>query len=1003
MRKLVLVWTILFVGIVAPAFTQTVEGIITGRVDDSSGARIPGVSVTLSSPALQGERNVVTDENGNYRFPALPPGTYTVKFELPGFSTFIREGIIVEIGRTVTLPVTLEVATKAETITVSGETPVVDLEQATIGINFSSVLKDNLISARDYYQLAGMTPGFKSTTIDVGGSTVGTGAGYRAYGYSGQVQFLLDGVNSTEGNNSASIYGDFGSWEEVEVSAAGNSAEMNTAGASFVAVIRSGSNNLHGGLVYGLEDKKFQADNLDDNLRRQGFSLTDRFTRLHDFNADLGGPIKKDKLWYYGSFRHEYIGLQTQMRQNDGARYTLPGSGIAPSLCGAAQLPCAGTADGAAQGADFYTRLRNGTVKLNYQLNGSNQLVTDANMRHKFQPYRGGDGGNAYLQTPDTTQIQDSWFHIWKVQWLSTLSSRTTLDVSVNNFGYYWRNSAHVDEVRIQDRGTTGVTAGYLQGGFRANIVNRRRWHENIALSHFVNGLGGTHNLKGGYTFQWEDDRNSWVGYKGHLLYQFNNGAPDRIVVENTPVQWAQQNMIQNYVFIQDKWQIKRRLTLNLGFRFDRYSSFLPRQVRESASGNPFNAANDIPGLETFGNQQWERRHVAVFNNPVPRFALIYDVFGNGNTAFKASYGRFSQNPADNLAGQGLDNGLRSATYSWNGTLPFTVDYLRSCMANKTCSIITQPNLTRTRIDANLRNSYVTEYTFGIDQQLFPDWNLRVNFVRKIDEGAYGTINQEYAVTDYVPFEFRDPGRDGRAGTADDAVVTAFNRAVATRPQDPLVRFNEAAGSMFRTWEIALTKRYARKWQLVTGWDWTKRDIGPNYNTTDANAVIFANLIGGSHYWEWTGKVLGTYDAPLGLKLSTAYRPQIGEAHNRTIRVDCDRLVPVGQTCAQAVGRAPTQGSFDLTVEPEGSHDNFYPTVHLVDFSVGKEFSLERIGKISANFQLFNALNSNTVRGWTTTSSTTNNPGDTTLVPTFRRATSILNPRIFRLQAQWKF
>src|SRR2546427_620013 len=103
--------------------------------------------------------------------------------------------------------------------------------------------------------------------LDVGASSVGTGAGCRAYGNSGQVQFLLDGVNSTESNNSASIYGDFGSWEEVEVSAAGNNAEMNTAGASFVAVIRSGSNTLHGGLVYGVEDKKFQGDNLDDNLR----------------------------------------------------------------------------------------------------------------------------------------------------------------------------------------------------------------------------------------------------------------------------------------------------------------------------------------------------------------------------------------------------------------------------------------------------------------------------------------------------------------------------------------------------------------------------------------------------------------------------------------------------------------------------------------------------------------------------------------------------------------
>ena len=190
MTKQRIIWAFAVVLCVSlSGFAQTVEGVITGRVEDASSARIPGVSVTVSSRALQGERNVITDENGNYRFPGLPPGTYSVKYELAGFSTLIREGIIVEIGRTVTLVVPLQVAALSESVTVSGQSPVVDLEQATIGVNFSAILKDNLVSARDYYQIAGMTPGFKSTTIDVGGSTVGTGAGYRAYGRQGQVQF----------------------------------------------------------------------------------------------------------------------------------------------------------------------------------------------------------------------------------------------------------------------------------------------------------------------------------------------------------------------------------------------------------------------------------------------------------------------------------------------------------------------------------------------------------------------------------------------------------------------------------------------------------------------------------------------------------------------------------------------------------------------------------------------------------------------------------------------
>src|SRR5262245_65945463 len=121
-------------------------------------------------------------------------------------------------------------------------------------------------------------------------------------------------------------------------------------------------------------------------------------------------------------------------------------------------------------------------------------------------------------------------------------------------------------------------------------------------------------------------------------------------------------------------------MTSNVGFRFDRYLNFLPEQIRESAGANPFNAATDIPGLESFGNKLFTKRDIATFNNPVPRLALIYDMFGDGKTAVKFSYGRFSNNPADGLSNTAQDNDLKTATYSSNGTLPFTVSYLRQCI-----------------------------------------------------------------------------------------------------------------------------------------------------------------------------------------------------------------------------------------------------------------------------------------------------------------------------------
>src|SRR5262245_27365596 len=131
MLKRVFLCVVVILSLGIAGLAQTVEGVITGRVEDTSGARIPGVAVTLSSRALQGDRSVISDENGGYRFPGLPPGTFSVKYELAGFGTLVREGILVEVGRTVTLVVQLQVATVAETVTVSGESPVVDLEHST--------------------------------------------------------------------------------------------------------------------------------------------------------------------------------------------------------------------------------------------------------------------------------------------------------------------------------------------------------------------------------------------------------------------------------------------------------------------------------------------------------------------------------------------------------------------------------------------------------------------------------------------------------------------------------------------------------------------------------------------------------------------------------------------------------------------------------------------------------------------------------------------------------
>jgi len=602
-----------------------------------------------------------------------------------------------------------------------------------------------------------------------------------------------------------------------------------------------------------------------------------------------------------------------------------------------------------------------------------------------------------------------------------------TLNVSLNNFGYHWVNLRNSTGPRITDRAATStLTGGYTQGAYIRDLNANRRWHEDVVFSNFFNAAG-SHNLKVGYEYLWEDYRGSTGGYPDHILYTFNAGKPDRISVSNTPVQWQQNGMIDNSFYLQDKWDIGRKLTLNLGLRFDSYNVFNPAQVRESAGGNPFNLATDIPGLESFGNKQWDRQEIKTFNLPVPRFSMIYDVFGNGKTAIKASYGLFSFNPSYDLAGSALENGTKTAVYNWNGLLPInTPAALRNCYFvavgpnnGHACSLQTAPSLLRPAIDPNIKLGYTHEYTIGLDQQLFGDFNLRANYIRKIEAGNYGTVNREYTLADWAPFQFNDPGFDGLLGTSDDnpqGVLTAWNRTKATTPADQFITYSRGAGNLYRTIEVEGVKRMSHHFLVVTGADWTKLDFGANVFSNNANTIIGQSIYPASHYWDWTGKLTFQYEGPRGIRLSSVYKAQKGAATTRTVNIFCDRAVSAANiaattstaaACTAAGGKAPLQGAFDLTVEQSGSSAaNFLPTLATLDLSVSKIFRLTESHKVEAMFDLFNITNSNTIQGWGSTSATTSftyNGATVSNFPTYHRPNSILNPRIFRLSARYSF
>ena len=259
-----------------PALPQAAVGVISGRAMDASGALIPGVDVSISSDAMPGgDRDAITNESGIYR----------VTFMLPGFATLIREEIRVTAGSTVTIDASLEVATVAETITVTGESPAVDLESAQVQTNFDEKLLEELPSGRTLRSLMTMVPGFYARAIDVGGSGVGTGTqgSFRAYGRSGGTYFLTDGVY-TGGH-----YTNFGAYSEIQIVPAGKGADVPNPGVYFNAVIRSGTNDVHGYIYSDYEDDSFQSSNLTPELAAQGVEGR-KFSRYQTINGEVGGP-----------------------------------------------------------------------------------------------------------------------------------------------------------------------------------------------------------------------------------------------------------------------------------------------------------------------------------------------------------------------------------------------------------------------------------------------------------------------------------------------------------------------------------------------------------------------------------------------------------------------------------------------------------------------------------------------------------------------------------------
>lgn len=974
MSKRVL-WLPAFVALVAvaPAFAQSgggATGAIQGEVTDESGAVLPGVNITATGAALIGSRTAVTTAQGVYRFLGLPAGTYKLSFELAGFGKVVRDDVRIGVGFTATVNTKMGVQLQEE-VTVTGESTPIDTTATRVQTNFDKGMLDTLPNARDMWSLLAETPAVQLNRFDVGGSTAGTQTTYVAYGNGGQNRPLIEGINTTEGTSAAGFYFDYGSFDEVLVGAAANSAEMPSGGVLTNFIGKSGGNRFSGEIYYEYEDGDIlQSTNVTQDQLNRGYANIPRaviqqlglnrgeantLVSYKNLNASIGGPLMKDKLWFWGGIlRQENVVFQ-------------PSSGAI------------------LDGTGFLTKLINYTGKVTYQMTSKDKLIGYLQYGIKKQPFRTDSvvGGPQHL-TSASTLNQDSPSWVGKLEYNRTLGDHGFLELRAGEFGYNFGLVGNSNEPRREDTATLQVT-----GGGRDWELDRRRKQVHGAYTFYAdNKLGGNHQFKLGGEIQKETGRTRWKAYYANNVVQlFNNGNAQSVRLGLPVDSW---NGLRNYgLFLNDSYKV-RKLTLNLGVRYDRYRVFLPEQERPasrfSAQAATFAAVDNIK----------------TFNHVVPRVGVIYDLQGNGKTVLKANYGRYYFNPGVNLADSVNPNTSTQYTqYAWtdrNGDRlwqPGEEGAIQSQFGG-TASVL---------IDPNLRNSYTDELSGWIERELGGNIGARVGFVWKMDRDGYQQENRNRPFSAWnIPATVTDIGPDGLPNTGDEKSVAAFglNPANAALPTVNTVFNPDGFTADYKTVEVGATKRFSKKWSMVSSFavTWTS-EFGTNYFSTGAGSNVGSSgsLFGGfagttarpitpngladkSEFTQWNFRIHGSYAPGWGVRLTPIFRAQQGYPYGRNFS-------------ATVTGVAQ-----NFLAEPITSHR--LETIKQLDLRAEKKFNLVSSGRVKLGviFDLYNVFNANTVLNLNARNGRITISETGASVPSYLSPLTILPPRIARLSGR---
>jgi hypothetical protein len=997
------------------------QAVIAGAVKDTSGAALPGVSVEATSPALiEKVRTAVTDGTGQFRIEDLRPGTYTVTFSLQGFSTLKREGVELTGSFTATINAELAVGTLAETVVVTGESPIVDVQSARRQMTLSSDIVRAIPTVRSYNALLVLVPGVVTNNNDVQTGPLVTMFPIHG-GRNVEGRLNVDGLNIGNppgGNQPPNYLLDVGTAQEVSFTTSGGLGESETAGLTMNIVPKTGGNSIQGSVYVSASGEALLSDNFTQELQNAGLRAATPLTGLYDLSGSWGGPISRDRLWYFANAR-----TQGNKRVNANQFYNL-NAGDPTKWLYAPDYDRPGFSD---------RTFENVAGRLTWQATPRNKVAVFWDEQWTCRKCEGtttGLASPAQIVAPEADGVGAlKPFRVQQVTWSSPATNRLLLDAGFGTTYYGWGNFEREgaptrDLIRVLEQcaggcanngGIPGLT--YRSQDWNANYTGQYTWRASASY------VTGAHSVKLGYNGTYFTDERTAYTNNNHLQYRVSNGVPNQLTMSVSPFTASARASIAA-LYAQEQWTLGR-LTLQGALRFDRARGwFPPQQVGPSRF---------VPTAITFPEMQG----VDSYKDITPRVGAAYDVFGNGKTSVKVNLGKYllgvstgqpqatfyNTNPTLRLPNTSTIFGVPGVQRAWtdaNGNFNPDCDLLNPLAQDlrgsggDLCGQISnlrfgQPVLTG-NFDPEILNGWgirPSDWSFGVSvqQQIFPRASVEVGYYRRWFNVFLLNDNLAVQPSDYTAYSITAPLDPNLPGGGGYTVSGLYDVNPAKFGQiDNRATFARNFGEWYEHFNgVDITLNVRTQGGLTfQGGTSTGQSVADNCDVRANLPELVATIGGGNNttpvntttpYCHHASgfltqlRGLAAYVIPkIDVQVSGVYQNKPGPMLAANYAVS-------SAVAAQSLGRPLSGNLANVTVNLLKPGELYGDRISQLDFRVAKILRFART-RTTVGLDLYNALNASTVLVYNSTFV----PGGTWQLPR-----SIITGRLIRIGGELSF